>query len=53
VTWRALQILIVDKPARLSDFAFVAEDGENTPVTKDILEISDEDDAASMANKFL
>jgi hypothetical protein len=53
VTWRALQILIVDKPARLSDFAFVAEDGENTPVTKDILEISDEDDAASMANKFM
>ncbi|ABT14834.1 hypothetical protein NY2A_B435L [Paramecium bursaria Chlorella virus NY2A] len=58
ITFRALQILVVSKPARLSEFAFTDEDDE---VSKAPLEVSDDDvsvgqnfdDDTSIAHKFL
>jgi hypothetical protein len=54
ITWRALQILVVEKPSRITDFAFVSEEGEvaQSPAPKELLEVSDEDDSA-MAAKFI
>lgn len=53
VTWRVVQLMVVSKPARLDEFAFVAEDGDDigeSPVPKEPLIVSDEDD---IALKFL
>jgi len=43
ITFRALQILVVSKPARLDEFAFTDDD----EAPKEILEVSDEDDGSS------
>jgi hypothetical protein len=51
VTFRALQILIVTKPARISDFAFEDDDEDKVPTEN--MEVDDEDDDASVAMKFL
>jgi len=50
VTFRAIQILVVSKPARLDEFAFTDDDDDVVP--KEILEVSDEDDSA-VAHKFI
>ena len=44
ISFRAVQILIVSKPARLDAFAFVAEDGDNEEAPKELAIVSDEDE---------
>ena len=46
VTFRAVQILVVSKPARLDEFAFVTEDGDedDSPAPKESLIVSDDED---------
>ncbi|ABT15612.1 hypothetical protein FR483_N327L [Paramecium bursaria Chlorella virus FR483] len=44
ISFRAVQILIVSKPARLDAFAFVAEDGDEEEVPKELAIVSDEDE---------
>jgi hypothetical protein len=52
VTWRAVQILVVEKPNKLSDFAFV-DDGDDIPETAE--DTASDVDAKSddMYDKFL
>jgi hypothetical protein len=44
ISFRAVQILIVSKPARLDAFAFVAEDGDDEEAPKELAIVSDEDE---------
>jgi hypothetical protein len=47
VTFRAVQILVVSKPARLDAFAFVTEDGDEdeSPAPKEPMIVSDDEDS--------
>ena len=55
ISFRAVQILVVSQPSRMTDFAFEADDGDAPAASPETTVSTDEDldDDADMASKFL